>query len=149
MATFTTDLLIKNRLAGLLKQLNLEDGLSEYWDDIVTDSRTSAYNEIVSRLADRGLSLTQIADWERGAEFERDIALYWCLIKGAVGGEDDKFIKQLDRRKELDEVAVVIDGEVVTGGGNDGPVGYGVVSADVVEFNRVVTSGKVTNRPRW
>ena len=109
---FKTDQDIRNRLAGLLKQE--QDQVPGYWDPIVSDSNAAGYNEIVTKLVARGYSKAQVDAWDRGAEFEIDIALFWCLVKGAgLHGYDDKFINKLDRRAELDEVDVLIDGKLV------------------------------------
>lgn len=106
---FITDTDLKARLASLLSIAPTT--LATKWDVIVRDSNRSAYNEIVGVLLGRGFTLSQITSWARGAEFETDIGLFWCAIKGGgLEGYDDKFINRLDRRKELKEVDVVVAG---------------------------------------
>lgn len=110
--SFNTTSQLKARVAAQLKKASTE--LADYWDTIVEDALNAAYNEIVTVLSSRGYSSAQIADWDRGGEFEKDIGLFWALTKGAgLTGEDDRWINKLDRRKELETVSVTIDGEVV------------------------------------
>lgn len=105
-------------LADLLKQ-NVDNLLANapYWQDIVPDAQVSAYNEIVSHLVNRGFTIDQINAWDRGAEFELSLMKFWALVNGgAAQSYDDKFIKALDRRKDLDTVAVFVGGVFVSPG---------------------------------
>jgi hypothetical protein len=98
-----TDTVLKTALASMLK-VGI-DAMHAYWDGIIRDSNNAAWGEIQRRLTARGFTANQIASWEDSAEFNRDIGLFWCLVKGAgLHGYDDKFIKLLDRRAELLEV---------------------------------------------
>ncbi len=122
---FITDAQLKTKLASNLKVAD-ETTLPAGWDGIITDSNSSAYQDIVSHLLNRGFTSVQINQWDRGAEFESDIGLFWCLVKGAgLHGNDPTFINKLDRRAELDTVSVTIGGEIVLPGGSSGEVGYG------------------------
>ncbi len=133
---FTKDDQIMKRLAGLLKQT--VDGMEEYWGTIVTDSRTAAYNEILSRLLARGFTPAQIASWDRGPEFEKDIALYWCLVKGEAAPTerpDDTLLEKLDRRDDLDDVLVTVGGILIDPAADSGNViGFGYVDETADEF---------------
>jgi hypothetical protein len=81
--------------------------LPDYWAKIVTDALASAYRDIRGALIQRSFTAAQVDAWDRGAEYQRDIGLYWCLVRGAgMHGYDDRFIKMLDRRKELETVLV-------------------------------------------
>ncbi len=89
-----------------------------YWVTIVADAQTSAYQEIVGRLIERGFTEAQINSWDRGAEFELVIMKYWALVNGGglSGNYDDRFIKMLDRRRELDDVMIAVAGVYITPG---------------------------------
>ena len=103
------------------------DNLAAYWDNIITDANNSAWEDIREKLGRRGFTETQIDTWDRSEEFNKDIGLYWCLVKGGVGHNyDDRFIRQLDRRAELETIQVTIAGAVVQPGDEDlDAVGHG------------------------
>lgn len=130
---YLTDAQIQTSLLPLLK-LNDATTLAAYWTTIISDCHQQAYNEVQGRLLERGYTAAQIAAWDRGAELEKDLSLYWCLTKGAgLNGTDDKWIKVLDRRKELETISVSNAGKVV----NPGPVGlvgFGTLSTGVGAF---------------
>ncbi len=99
-----------------------------YWTDIITDAQTSAYQEIEGRLFKRGFILAQIVAWDRGAEFELSIMKYLSLVNGGglSGNYDDRFIKMLDRRRELDDVMVSVAGVyIVPGQSQPGTINFG------------------------
>ena len=123
MPMFVTDTELKARVASLMSVA--PSGLAAKWDMIVRDSNRAAYNEIVGVLSGRGYTAAQIAAWVRGEEFEADIGLYWALVKGGgLEGYSDTFINKLDRREELAEVDVVVDG-VVVDPDSEGDIGFG------------------------
>lgn len=106
---FNTSTTVQNAVAARLHK-NYSD-LPSFWAQLISDCQTRAYNEIVSRLAARGFSAAQIAAWDRGAEFELSLTAFWAITDGAgLEGADDKFLAKLDRREELDTVAVTSGG---------------------------------------
>ena len=120
---FINDSQLKDELHSTLGKAPGE--MSSKWDNIVRRSNVSAYQDIVSRLVARGFSKAQVDLWDRGAEFNVDIGLYWCLVKGGgLEAYDDKFINKLDRREELDTVLVTTSGVIVTPA-NGGDFGTG------------------------
>ncbi len=134
---FVADSDILARLAGLLKKKQNE--LPAYWQQIVADAHVSAYGEIVARLMARGYLQSQIDSWDRGAEFELKISLWFALNDAAaLHPLNDTQLKKLDRRDELDRVAIVsgrvyqtpqgTTGRVAsdTNLGKTGRVGFGV-----------------------
>lgn len=146
MAYNTTDT-IKGRVAGLLKKTTAD--LGSYWDNIVSDSRTRAYNEIISRLTGRGFTVAQINTWDRAAEFELDIAIYWCLVSGAgLSDPDDKYINRFDRRMELDDVWLTASG-VAIDIASLGVIGTGALSDDTQTFKRQVDGAGTITETRW
>lgn len=55
------------------------DGLLVHWDSVIDRATTFAYWEIVSALSGRGYSRAVIDAWERGAEFQMDLAVHRCF----------------------------------------------------------------------
>jgi hypothetical protein len=106
---FVTDAELQTALEAVLKvppgSLAIVD--SAYWLTIIHDSNAAAYHDTIAVLLQRGLSLAQADTWFRGREFQLDIGLYWCLVKGgALHNYDDKFVTALDRRAELAEMGL-------------------------------------------
>ena len=128
-ATFITDAFLLGRVEALLKTIQ---GSSQFntpgWLLIVADANVAAVNEIYGQLTARGFLATQIAGWDRAAEYNLDIGLYWSLVKGAgLSSADDKWVKGLDRRKELETVQVVSAGVWQTPLGPPLAVGVGAM----------------------
>ena len=129
---FITDATLTTKVAGILKLA--EADLPSYWTVIIADANLSAYQDIVGHLLRRGFTKAQIDTWDRGAEFQKDIGLFWCLVKGAgLHGYDDKFIRLLDRRKELDEV-FIIDGSMALEPAGVEQYGSGRLTTDNDQF---------------
>ena len=152
MAYFNTDVQIRRALLGVLQLKNDEDLPEQYGETIIKDSLRSANQEIYAKLLDRGYSAAQIEDWDRGVEFERDLALFWCLVKGGALSIEDTRMRALDRRKELDEVGVVIGGELVNAGEYEGVISTGLMATSFTDqpLNFVrTTSPSGVNRIPW
>lgn len=98
----------RQSLADTLKVSVPELGAN--WDRQCEEAMRSAYLDIRGALIQRGFTAAQISLWERGAEFQRDIGLYWALVRsGSTVPMDDRILERLDRRKELMTVVVEID----------------------------------------
>jgi hypothetical protein len=115
MTTFIADTVLQTALEAILK---VAQGTllvnTPYWGDIITASNQSAFNSITTNLQAQGFSTQQIQAWDRGIEYNTDIGLYWCLVKGAaLHSYDDKFISRFDRRKELNPAVVTNGGQFV------------------------------------
>ena len=131
---FLTDAHIRASVVAALK-VSAGD-LPDYWDQLINESHTAAYQEIVGALIGRGFTQAQIDAWSRGAEFEKDLALFWALTKGGgLHNYDDRFPKSLDRRKDLLTVQVYSGGVWVTPGEDPGTVGSGAISTSDDLFN--------------
>jgi hypothetical protein len=131
---FLTDVQIETALAAILKQ-NVSD-LPDYEPTILTDAHNSAYNDIASRLVARGFTLAQVNAWDRGAEFEKDIALWWCFDKmaGLSQAVDDRFIGKLDRRAELIDTPVTNGFKPIRPTGGINSVGRGDTDDSASQF---------------
>jgi hypothetical protein len=105
-----TDADVKTLLASTLKLAN-EASLPPYWDQIIYLAHIQALEDIQDRLVTRGFSLAQIQAFDRLAEFERDIALYHALVKGAALEQyDSTYVRMMDRRTELATVMLTCNG---------------------------------------
>ncbi len=127
--SFTTDAFIKTMVAAYIKE-NDQSLMPAWWDTIITSSRRDAYNEIVGTLIGAGYSIDIINAWDRAAEFEEAIALFWALTKSGVAQSlEPKLLAKLDRRAELEEVDIAIlgvlqypsAGKILIGSGNTNP----------------------------
>jgi hypothetical protein len=117
MPSFLTDAELKASLAATLKVDS--SSLAAYWDTLITECNQAAYLDVRGGIIQRGFTSTQADSWDRGKEFQRDIGLYWLLVKGAGLHEyDQKFVQLLDRRNELKSVLIE-----VAGGANQTPAG--------------------------
>jgi hypothetical protein len=130
MAYFNTLSQLKKALSNLLQLANDADLPEQYGETIIEDSRRAANQEIYSVLLGRGYSDAQIEDWDRGIEFERDLALFWCLVKGGALVIEDTRMRALDRRKELQEVSVTVGGVLANAGDYSGVVSTGLLETD-------------------
>lgn len=101
--------------------------LQSYWSRINTESHAWAYAHVVNVLLGKGFTIAQIADWDSGAHYERDLTLWRALTRGGgLEGYDDKFVKTFDRREELKAlVALEIDGVFTAPAGTAGQVSTG------------------------
>jgi len=128
---FTTVEKFEAKLAKLATNHSLD--YSEADEVILTRRLEDAYNEILSALAARGLSVVQISTWARGEEFQLDIATFWYAKDSGWGGklEDEiDWTKVFDRRAELKTVAVIDnDGTLLSQGSG---IGIGI---DLEEVN--------------
>ena len=109
---FVTDAQLLKRIEAMLK---VGEGATAFnapfWSGLATDSNAAAFNAIRRIMAGRGYIASQLALWDDGAEFEMDIGLFWAFTKGAgLHDYTDKWIKPLDRRKELLDVVFTIGG---------------------------------------
>lgn len=115
---FIVDATLKTALQNTLQKSTLP----AFWDEIVTSANSSAYWDIVGRLVARGFTKAQVDSWDRGAEFQRSIGLFWCLNHPAAIGSDNSYSRQnveaFDRRLELSgDPAQGIQAVAVTSGG--------------------------------
>lgn len=125
-------------LAAQLKVDTTQTPLDAFWSTLVAQAQTRAYNEIQMRLLERGYTAAQISAWDRGAEFELDIAVWWCLTQGAgLSAADLKGVDRFDRREELRSVSVSNAGVLINPGAL-GRIGFGLQSDDqnVFRFRR-------------
>ena len=114
-------------LAVLERMLKVQSGstatIAPYWDPLVIVANTQAYGEILMAFQKRGYTTAQIDQWDRGAEIQTDQALFFAFMKGAgLHTFNDVAILVLDRRKELEEMPLTIDGVVVDPDDGEDPV---------------------------
>ena len=148
--TFTVDATIKTDLQSALHLANLSD-VPAVWDNIITKSRLRAYGDIVSALLGRGFTMTVVSAWDRGSEFERDLALWWTLNEGAtLGAYDDKMLSKLDRREELKTVIVTTGASSGTPALEpSGQIGQGYLDDSRSTFKRQVDDQGEVDETAW
>ncbi len=107
---FNTQAVIKTAVAAVLKMA--EADMPAYYDTHIPAAHNVAYYEVVGKLLRRGFRLNEdILLFDRGAEFEKDIAVYGTLMRsGAYASVDPAILHALDRREELDSVLVFVAG---------------------------------------
>lgn len=84
---------------------------TKYSASIIAAANTAAYQQICAALIKRGYSKAQVDTWVQGAEFNTDIGLYWCLVKGngldVIDAGAQATFARLDRRLELLDVELL------------------------------------------
>jgi len=108
---FITDAELQQAFADLQALPGVGDLQPRDLSTIITHGNAAAYGSIVRALVKRGFSKTQVDQWVDGAEFQRDIALYFCILKSnglnPIPPEQMTTWKALDRRAELATVEVL------------------------------------------
>lgn len=93
---------------------------------IVHDCNITAFQSVRAKLLARGFLDSQVLSWDRGVEFNRDIGIFWCLVRGAaLHSYDFNAVKLLDRRKELDDAVVELNGTPQQPSDQPAVIGYG------------------------
>ena len=132
---FITDEQLTASLASMLKKPAAQ--IAPFWEEIVTASNESAFGSIRSHFLARGFTAAQIDAWDQGPEYQRDIGLFWCLVKGGgLHGYDSTFIKMLDRRAELKQFDLETGGIPQEQLGSPKLIAYGKIEDD--EDNDIV-----------
>lgn len=136
---FLTDNELKQKLADMIG-VDVS-ALPARFTGIVADANAAAYLDIVDPFVARGFTRGQVDAWDRGAEYQRDIGLFWCLLKGGgLVGYDPTLIKLLDRRGELKSVELPAQGTPQEQSGSPKVVGYGSIAFETgSQFNRDTT----------
>lgn len=138
---FNTDAIILQAVSDTLQAVGVSN-LPAQWTNIAAQAHVWAYNTIVSALSGRGFTPAQILAWDRGAEFEGDLAIYRALSRGgALANLDDKFIRTFDRREELKDVFYTTGGAIQDAQGTAGQVGVGDMdtSTDIFQWPDLTT----------
>lgn len=122
---FLTDAALLNDLADTLQKP--EGGLAVYWTNILSQSHSWAYGIILQSLIAKGYTVAQIAAWDYGADWERNLTLWASLRRGAaLQPVDDRLLGTLDVRKDLSELqGLIIGGVYQYPAGDPGTVGIG------------------------
>jgi hypothetical protein len=104
----------------------VETTLTGRWTELIDRSNKSAAFDIRAALIGRGFTDDQIEGWDRRVEFNEDLGLFWVFVRANLTGTyTDVMLNKLDRRKELKDMALTVDGVIITpgGGGGVGPDG--------------------------
>lgn len=112
--------------ARLLKKADAST-IPAWWNDIITDALTDAYNVVLERLQIRGYTIAQIDAWPRCEDFVRRVALCQIFNEGqGIHAFDDKITSKAycSAEEQLDTVMVTAaDGTLAT------PAAAGIASS--------------------
>jgi hypothetical protein len=76
---------------------------------LVPRGHTAGYQTVVGALLERGFTKAQVDAWDRLAEFEGDLSLWYILSDaGSYRQVAQKTLDRLDRRKELESVVLFV-----------------------------------------
>ena len=141
---FLTDDDVRQSVAGLLK-MDVA-GLAGYWDRLVKECHASAYYDVRGILLQRGFTSAQVDTWDRGAEFERDLTLYWCMVRGGtiVPAASSEQLDRLDRRKELETVLVESAAAPQPPAHDPGRISHGVMATTYTDADGVEQTDRWT-----
>lgn len=148
---FVTNMQVQTAIASRLKLTDVTKVPASVIA-MITDAINRGYQDIVSKLQGRGYTAGQVAAWDRAYEFNLDLAMFWTAVQSMNLEADDLWVQKLDRRKELDSVAVMIGGNLVnpgtTGGGQ---VGFSAMdtSSDIVTRTPRVNIVDSRGKTRW
>ncbi len=149
--SFLTDTQVKQAVADFLK-VDVAD-LPTYWTGatrVIEDAHVAAYQEIQGRLLARGFTTAQVVLWDRGAEFEKHLTIYWSLINGGgTTAMDDRFVKMYDRRNDLNSVLVSVSGVFITPGDTPGTIEIGAEDTSNDLFSLDQTDDRRGKPTRW
>ena len=155
MPGFIPDSDLLQRVANVL-QVGDPANLPGFWQDLVSNANAAAYQDIYTRLIARGFTIAQVAGWDRAVEFQRDIGLYWALLRGGAVGQYPDAYKGLDRRRELENVMVTINGVLQTAGGPPTPteqpftpIGFGQQDGSQSLFSLDPNDSRIGQITRW
>ena len=104
---FTTTELFEAQIEALMKGQHV---WTEKTRAIAARRLQAAYDTIVSKLVERGVTAADAATWKLGADFQLDIATYWFGVSNGwmrVGKEEMNWLKAFDRAGELDTVELL------------------------------------------
>ncbi len=124
------------KLAAKLAKVAADNKLAFSAAEIVIYTRRleSAYDIILGALRARGLSAANVDLWQRGEEFQLDIATYWYGRDAGWGSRSDDekdWLKVFDREEEL-ATATILDmsGNMLLKGGKIAAEGINLLDAN-------------------
>jgi hypothetical protein len=109
--TYVTDADLLTYLAAVLLKETDSANLPSGAGANVSAANQKAYDELNAVLRERGFSAAQVDAWDRRAEFNRDIAVYWVLVDYFNAESTDLWVRKYDRRDELKSVSVLQSGQ--------------------------------------
>lgn len=114
MSTYVSDAVVLAKVKNLLKKAGSAT-IPTAVSGNITAYNQKAYDEIIAALTGRGFSAANVAGWDRGAEFNTDLACWWAITDaGVTESFDDRELTKLDRRPELKNIQVTVGGVLVS-----------------------------------
>jgi hypothetical protein len=123
-----------------------KEKLQDHWQPLLEKKLVQAYWSIANAFIQRGFTRAQVDLWDRGAEFQADIAVFLAMqILGAVMPGDTGNLTALDRRPELmgdpqkgiEPVTLTIEGDPVDPEGTRGQITQGPMDTSEDLFTQV------------
>ena len=133
--SYVTDAEVKTYFTAHLG-LEAEVDAAAKYDVLIPRANTAAYNLIRGKLLQRGFTTTQIGSWDQGEEFNLDLACCFLMRTAAQTTESDLWQQKFCRKDELEDIPVMIDGEIIDPTTSTGSIGYGDMSRTDDEFSR-------------
>lgn len=149
---FITNDVLQDAIIDAIKQIASDIPVPGHIANIASASNTRAYNEIQRRLITIGYSQAQIDGWDHGAEYQRDLGLYFAFVDESInGGNDtDMFIKLKDRRDEVSAMPfLIVNGARSDRGSLTAEFGYGPLDTTQDEFVRDTNDCRRGQITRW
>ena len=88
--------------------------LADRWDELISAANEAAANEIVTKLSARGFTVGQIDAWDRRAEFNRSLGLFFVgSDAGFMTAYSPVWVEMHDRRPELAAMECITVGRVL------------------------------------
>jgi hypothetical protein len=114
---------VKDAVADGLHLSGGAAALEPWWDGVCTRALASALADVRGALIGRGFSQAQLDAWGGHDAFVIDLATFWAATRGGMlEAFDAKFVEKIDRRKDLEKVAVTDDAGGLVGSAS---VGHG------------------------
>lgn len=114
MATYVADATVLAKVKNLLKKTGSAT-IPAAISGNITGYNQKAFDEICGVLSGRGFSEANIAGWDRGTEFNLDLACWWAINDAGVTETfDPEELNKLDRRIELASCSIRVGNALVS-----------------------------------
>jgi len=108
--------------------------LPVYWPSTIPRANREAFNALRSKLLGRGFTLAQVTAWlaaDEGRDWNATLGVckaYWNVSKASEDRGEPFRREWTELMEQLDELVVIINGELITPTGPGVKIGYGEYS---------------------